>query len=80
MYAISFYLFVYFQPFLEQFLERRRASLPVSHSTATQKGRESYIMVVKGFLPPPSEVNVVSLYQRNVPASKEQFKVSTLKI
>lgn len=77
MYAISFYLFVYFWPFLE----RRRASLPVSHSTATQKGRESYIMVVKGCPPStPPEVNVVSLYQRNVPASKEQFKVSTLKI
>lgn len=29
---------------------------------------------------PPSEVNVVSLYQRNVPASKEQFKVWTWKI
>lgn len=56
------------------------APLPVSHSTATQKGRESYIMVVKGSPHPPPEVNVVSLYQRNVPASKEQFKVSTLKI
>lgn len=75
MYAIPFYLFVYFRPFLD----RRRGSLPVSHSAATQKGRESYIMVVKGF-PPTPEVNVVSLYQRNVPASKEQFKVSTLKI
>lgn len=69
MHFISSYLFVYLC---------RCNSLPVSHSTATQKGRESYIMVVKSS--PPSEVNVVSLYQRNVPASKEQFKVSTLKI
>lgn len=60
------------------FLDHRSNFPPVSHSTAAQLGKESHIIIWCDA--PPSEVNVVSLYQRNVPASKEQFKVWTWKI
>lgn len=66
-------LLMYFIVFICLFLERRWNSLPVSHSMATQKGRESYIMMVKGLFS-PSEVNIVSLYQRNVPLQKNNLK------
>lgn len=64
---------MHFIVFICLFLERRWNSWPVSHSMATQKGWESYIMMVKGLFS-PSEVNIVSLYQRNVPLQKNNLK------
>lgn len=49
------------------------------HLSVTQRRRERKVSLLRRSAP-PSEVHVVPLYQRNVPASKEQFKVWTWKI